>query len=230
MKTPTRINLGGLVIALALFCSPALKAQFFSFNVDLNTAALSGDPYSPFFLDFQLNKGSGSLPSSVTLSNFLFTGGTALGSPVFTGNASGSFASSVSLNASAIPFNEFYQGFTTGTTDIKFTATFSQNFTGLMPTGFAAAILDNAPTNLMNPGQIWTNAPDTVSLVTLDLGATNGLNDVGVFSSTAPSPAGVTATVTAIPEPSAYAVLMGISALSAGLHRRLRRTSAQINA
>jgi hypothetical protein len=222
MKTSFKFSLSGFLLALALLCAPALKAQVFSFNVDLNTAALSGDTTPPFFLDLQLNTGDGTLPSTVTFGNFQFTGGSATGSPVLTGSASGSLSSSVSLNDATNALNEFYQGFTAGTTDIKFTATVSQNFTGVSPAGIAVSILDNA---FGSPAQIYTTSPDSLSLVTLSLSASNTLSDVQAFSSALPSPEGITATITAIPEPCYTVALLGgmVSAFAAVRRIKTRR-------
>ncbi len=211
-------RLAALALALASLAAPALRAQF-NFHINLNTAALSGAANAPFFLDFQLNQGSGLLSNAVTLTNFTFTGGSATGSPSLFGNAIGSLGTSVTLtDTSASPFNEFFQGFSAGTTNIQFNVSVSQLAGGAIPDEFTTAILDS---ELGNP-QIGTNAPDTVSLVTLNLGAANTIANVSTYASTAP--AGVTASaapitgLVAVPEPSSYAfagtaMLAGIAAL-----------------
>lgn len=220
MNAPIKSNIAKLALALALLCSPLLKAANFNFHIDLDTAALNSAPNAPFFLDFQLNEGSGSLTNSATLSNFTFDGGSAAGSPSIFGNATGSLGGTVSLfDSPASPFNEFFQGFTAGTTGIHFDASISQNSPGATPDGFAVAILDSEP----GFPQIATNAPDGVSLVSLGIKAANSLADVGVYGSTLP--AGVTATV--IPEPSDVAAFLGIAvSLLAGFHRFGKRRMA----
>ncbi|HTQ30831.1 MAG TPA: NF038129 family PEP-CTERM protein [Opitutaceae bacterium] len=213
-------SLTRLVLVSALLCAPALRAGIFDFHIDFDTGALTSAPNAPFYLDFQLNEGSGSLPNSVTLSHFVFDGGSPLGSPMPWSDGTGDLSSAVSLSDSpSSPFNEFSQGFTPGTTGIHFDVAISQNSPGAIPDEFAAAILDSEP----GYPQIATNAPDGVSLVTLDIAAANALADVQTYGST--SPAGVTATAI-IPEPSdAVALFGGAAALLAGFCRFRRRTA-----
>lgn len=193
----------------ALYCSPNLLAQTANFQIDLDTTSLVGAPNSPFFLDFQLNKGNGTLNNTATLTNFVLTGGTPNGSANLFGNASGNLSSSVTLSdSSASPFNEFYQGFTAGTTHLKFNLALTQNSPGATPDEFSAAILDSEGGN----PQITTNAPDTVSLVVVPIGSSISLATVKTYSST--SPAGVTSTAAAVPEPSSMAAfVVGLATL-----------------
>jgi hypothetical protein len=191
-----------LALAATLVCSSALQAAPFNFHVDLNTSALIGVANSPFLLDFQLNEGSGALANQVTLSNFSFTSGSATGVPTLLGSVSGSLGSTVTLNDSpASPFNEFFQSFANGTTSIHFDVSLSQNIPGATPDGFFVGILDSE----LGFPQLFTNAPDTLSLITLNLSNSNALSDIGTYHTTIP--AGVTAQVSpiaaasAVPEP-----------------------------
>src|ERR1700755_3278438 len=96
----------GAVVAGA---SPA-AATSIAFHVQVNTAPLIGNPAGPFFLDFALTDGSGTLaaPNSVVVSNFNFGGGSAVGAPTLTPGASGSLATSVTLSDAANGFVEFF--------------------------------------------------------------------------------------------------------------------------
>lgn len=215
MNTVLKSSLALLATGIALLSQSAARAQSFTFNVDLVTANLAQDAANaPFDLDFQLNNGNGTVTNTVTLSNFVFSNGSALGSATTNGLATGDLTSAVVLTAnSTSQFNELFQQFSAGTTNISFTATVSQNGSGSTPTEFAAAILDNS---LGFPAQIYTTAPDTASLVTLNLGTANTLSNVGTFTSTASADGqtpvtGVSAAV--IPEPATTAALYGSAAV-----------------
>jgi len=204
----TTLLAAGLFAGLLAGAQKAEAANF-TFHLTLNTSALAAAPNGPFFLDFQLNYGDNASGNTATISNFTFTGGSATAGTISTfGNASGSLSSSVSLaDNSASAFNEFFQGFSQSTTSIGFDVSLSQNGPILTPDGFAVAILDSESGN----PQIGTNAPDGVSLVTLDIGSANKLSDIKGYSST--SPAGVTASPAAVPEPSAFLSVIGGTAM-----------------
>jgi hypothetical protein len=217
-------NLTKLAVAVAAILAPAtMPAATFNFHVDLNVSSLVGTPNSPFFLDFQLNEGSGSLANSVTITNFLFTGGSATGSPQTFGLATGTLGSSITLNDNtSSPFNEIFQGFTAGTTDIQFDVTLSQNSPGITPDGFIISILDSEANN----PPIATTDFTSSSMITVPIGAANSLGDVQTFTST--SPAGATATVTpaAVPEPSSMVALIGGVGCLVTLRRRRAQAAA----
>jgi len=217
MNTALKINLTRVALATALLGAPALRAQ--SFVVNLNTAALAAQDASnaPFYLDFQLNYGSTpESANSVTLSNFEFTGGGALGAATTTGTASGSLNSSVSLTASsASQFNELFQEFAATTTDISFDATVTDHGpNGATPTEFSTAILDSS---LGFPAQLFTTAPDTASLATLDLNHSDTWQSVDGYTSLSSADGntpitGVRAAISA-PDISTTAALLGGAAL-----------------
>jgi hypothetical protein len=227
MNKALKNSLTFFAAAIALLNAPALRAQTLAFNVNLNTATLNSQDSAntPFYLDFQLNYGSGQPTSTVTLSNFQFTGGSASGSPTLIGTASGSLSSGASLTASSSSdLNELYQQFSAATTDIKFTATVSENGSGGTPTEFTAAILDNS---LGFPAQLYTTAPDQESLVTLDLSSSATLGSVGGFTSissadTNTAVTGVGATIS-VPEPSTTAAILGGAALMLAFYARRSR-------
>lgn len=215
-----------LATAIALLSVPAVQAQLVTFNVDLNTSSLNSlnGGNAPFYLDFQLNYGGSTNPATtVTLSNFYFYGGSVIGSPTTTGTATGSLTSTTTLTASsASQFNELFQQFAAGTTDIKFTATVSGAGTDSIPTAFTASLFDNS---LGSPAPLFTTAPDTASIVVLDINPANTLADVHAYETLSSADGntevnGVTPSITAVPEPSTYAAIMGVAVIGWACFRR----------
>lgn len=216
MKTSLKTILTSLALAAALLCTPSLKAQIFTFHVDINTSSLVGSPDGPFYLDFQLNQGGATTPSNTaTISNFSFTGGSASGATNVFGTATGDMGSSITLtDSSASPFNEIFQGFSAGTTDIQFDVTLTQNMAGVTPDGFEVAVLDGSTF------QIPTNAPDQLSLVVVPIGNSNHPGDIGTYST---GPGGVSAIATT-PEPSTWVLLL-VGATAFGVLHLCRRNA-----
>ncbi len=204
-----------------MLCASAGQAATLSFHVGVNTSSLVGNANGPFSLDFQLN-GVGPATNTVTLDDFSFTGGTPTGAPSLFGNATGDLGSTVSLNDAGSADNEFFQGFTAGTTEIQFDASITENVNAGTPDAFAMAILDN---NLLNIPT--TGAFD--SLLELDISQSNlGVGNVQTATSTAPD-AGVTVDVTApAPEPGTLGMFLSAGLLAAGWIslRRTRRNRA----
>ncbi len=211
-----------LILAAAAFSllgAPAMRAQSLTFTVDINTAGLSADSANaPFYLDFAMIFGNSSLASNTaTLSNFSLTGGTAVGSAVVaSGSATGNLGGTITLTESAAhPDSEIYQQFSAGTTDIQFKATVTETGPDVgPPSTFSTSILDNS---LTFPAQLYTTAPDTQSLVLLNLDASNTIANVGAYTALQSADGntpitGVTALV-AIPEPSSYAAILGCAGL-----------------
>ena len=145
--------LGLVVCALSFVNAPDCRANLI-FDVTLATSSLIGNPAGPFYIDFQLNDGSGTgdTNNTVTINNFLFDGGSAAGSPLpGIGGASGSLFSSVGITDSAF-LNEFTQQFFAGVT-LSFRVNLTTNLdSGLTPDAFSFAILDNTLTPLPTTG------------------------------------------------------------------------------
>lgn len=205
-----------VVAAFALLGSPAMRAQTLNFLVDINTATLAAQDgaNAPFYLDFDFNYGNSSLAgNTATLYDFALTGGGAVGSAVTNGSATGSIGSTVTLTASAAdPLNELYQQFSAGTTDIQFRASITERGPDIgVPSEFSVSILDDS---LGVPAQLFTTAPDTASLVTLDLNSANTIGNVDAYTSVSSADGntavtGVAASIRPVPEASATAALLG---------------------
>lgn len=231
MKISRYTKFALFALASALCSVSALRAQTLIFDVDINTSGLSTvSAAAPFYLDFAMTYGNSSLAaSSATLSNFTFTGGTALGSAGLSGGASGSLTSSVSLAASSTnTSSEFYQQFSAGVTDIQFQVSITEpgpNPQGT-PSQFTASILDSS---LGDPAQIYTTAPDSASLVMLTLNAANTASSVNYYTSVSTAD-GVTSLgeVTAVPEPATTAAILGCIGLGlvAGARRWAKKRAA----
>lgn len=210
-----------LAAASALLLASAVQADEFAFNVDLNTSSLAGNPDGPFSLDFQLN---GTANNTVFLNNFAFANGTPLGTPSYSsndGSVSGDLGSSVVLSDATDAFTEFYQGFSAGTTEINFDATFlSTNVNPVTPDAFSVAILDSGLNNIPT-----TSFADTLVLLNVDATPLTVAN-VETDSSLAPD-AGVTASVTPAPEPGTGLMALGVGLVALGWRARRSRQSGR---
>ena len=76
MKSVVR-HLGfACLVSLFLGAFPSLSDGALVFSVNLNTSSLIGNSAGPFYIEFQLNDGSGSIPgdgnNTVNISNFDF--------------------------------------------------------------------------------------------------------------------------------------------------------------
>ena len=225
MKTTTmKKNLAACLFAAAgLLLHPVASQANVIYTIDINTAPLGGSPSdAPFYLDFQFATGSGAVGNNtISLGNFVFTGGSATGSATTFGSATGDLSSSVTLMDSTTP-SELYQQFTSGTTDIRFAINSTLNVdAGLTPDMFSVAILDSS---LGYPAQIYTSSPDTLSLFTETITSPTTLHWAG-YQGVGPADGsnsgafnGVMAI--AVPEPSTYSYLAGGFVLLLALHRR----------
>jgi hypothetical protein len=229
MKSPSLFLrvLGALACAAALFAPSAARAQSF-FNITLNTSALIGHPAGPFYLDFQLNDGSGigNANNTAILSQFNFGGGSAIvGSDFAFGGVTGNLSSTVKLTDST-PFNEFFQAFNAGSF-LSFSLSLTKTVNAPTPDLFSFAILDS---NLFN---LPTFAPGSDALITIDItGANPSIATYAGNFSIAPSaggaPIGLAApTIVAVPEPSTYGLLGALSLVGAVAWSRRRRAAGR---
>jgi len=214
-------------VLAALTCSAAaftVSAADFAYRISLNTTPLMSHPAGPFFVDFQLNDGGGvgNGNNSAVISHFTFGGGAPLGAPTYFDGAIGNLATTVVLTDTS-PFNEFYQGFTAGTS-LTFDLKLSTNLeAGGVPDAFVFSVLDKT---LMN---IPTLSFGSDAFVIVNLDSTPTVDTYASNSALAPSAGGpaislAAPTFTAVPEPSTYG-LFAMAAL-AGLafwRRRQRR-------
>ena len=148
MKHNRYYSLLGLIACAFLFLVASICRADVTFDVSIDTSALMGHPAGPFYIDFQLNDGSGDYSSGVntaTISNFIFDGGDPTGTPQLLGGATGSLTNpnGVTLTDNAHFINEFFQPFTPGRS-LKFTVSMTTNVDpGLTPDAFSFSILDN---------------------------------------------------------------------------------------
>jgi hypothetical protein len=131
----TRIRCAAaLSCALLVGLVSAGHAANLSYTVTINTLSLVNNSDEPFSLDLQLETGSGNpvtgagnVSNTVTLSDFVFTGGTASGTPNFTqGGESGSLASTLTLTNTS-GNNEFAEAFSSTVTQVSFEVTETLN-------------------------------------------------------------------------------------------------------
>jgi len=193
-----------------------------TFQVNVNTAPLIPlvGSSGPFYLDFQLNDGSGTLAgvNTATMGGFSFGGGSAMGTATLLGGATGSLSSTVTLTDGATAFNELFQPFTPGGT-LSFLVTLSPTTVdpGPTPDLFSFAILNGSLANLATTG-----LGDALVLVNITSTALN-LTNVQTFSTTSPAGVAATAAATAaaVPEPASLLLLgSGLLAVAAWGRRR----------
>ena len=201
-----------------LFGSVNLARAAAIYGISMNTSPLIGHSAGPFSLEFQLNDGIGigDANNTAVLSNFMFGGGSASGSPSLTGGASGNLSSTITLTDSSF-FNQFIQGFTPGNT-LSFQLSLTTNVdSGGTPDQFSFAVLDHTGTEIPTLAGSFFDV-----FVQIDIDSANPL--VHTFASdTARSPAGGGGSIniaapqvtTAVPEPGTLVLLA--SGLAAGL-------------
>jgi hypothetical protein len=225
MKT-TRITsaCGAILFAAAAFCLLTSTARAISplpnltYSVTLNLSSLQLDPNGPFSLDFQLNTGSGNVTNTVTLSNFVFTGGTASGTPDFTfGTESGSLASNLILS-NAGSGSEFTEAFSSGVTQISFNVSQTPN---------SEVVTSGTPVNDEFVADIQDSSFNSVP--TTDPSGANtlvesALNETATGTSITGHVNEYSLEVVAAPEPSSYAMLVGgLVTLGVMLRRRAHK-------
>jgi hypothetical protein len=197
-----RVAFGVLVL-----CASAHATS--QFRVTVNTSSLIGNSSAPFALDFQFNNGSVLNNNTVTVDNFLYNGGAAVGSPTLLGGVTGNIGSSIVFNNSS-PFQELFQTFTPGTS-LRFDVLLTQNPESVTPDAFAFAILDKNLNNIPTSG-----LGDSLLLINVDNpGASPQTSSgTGAFS-------GVTTSSTRVPEPDTCVLLLaGLPLLGFAARRR----------
>lgn len=193
----------GLLVA-ALAIAPAAQAQL-NFHVSVDTSSLAGIAAGPYSIDFQLNQGDGAVANSVTIGNFWYSGGHAVGSPTLIGDASGSLGAGFSI-ANTSFLNEAYQEFVPGSS-LNFDVTITLNHEPTTPDSFVFSILDGTLANIPTTG-----IGDSLLQADIDSHLTHA--DFHIGTGKAPYSS---VTVVATPEPTttglAMASALGIAAL-----------------
>lgn len=143
---------GITVLSLSPYAAFISRADVID-TVSLDTTRLVGSVAGPFQLSFQFNDGSGlgDGNNTVTLSNFAFGGGSAVGPATEIGGSTGDLSTSVVLTDTNF-FNYFAEGFTPGAT-LSFRIDATTNIdAGPIPDAFSFAILDNTGSELPTLG------------------------------------------------------------------------------
>jgi len=142
-----------LAWAFSALCHTAIADEIY--NVTLDTAPLVSHPAGPFYVEFAFTDGSGygDGNNTVTASAFNFGGGSALGSPVVFGGASGSLETGVTITDTSF-LSLFYEQFAPGL-QLSFTLGLtSNNDADGIPDGLTFFVLDNSgvPLPTLAPG------------------------------------------------------------------------------
>ena len=178
-----------LSTAFLVALAPSAKATTFpdlTYNVTLDLSSLNQFPNSPFALDLQLVTGSGNQTNTVTLSNFVFTGGTATGTDFSFGNVSGAFGTSLVLTSNSNPNtatdNEFAEFISAGATQVTFHVDQTPNSETVgsgtaIPEQFNVAIVDSTLDNVAT-----TDPSGANTLLTSPLGSNSTTSTVSQFT------------------------------------------------
>ena len=230
IKINSRDHSLSAALAMLLLISGSVKAANYTYEIVVPTDTLnSNSSASPYTLDYQFIDGSASSDgnNTVTLSNFNTSSGssftnTASGSGGYSGNAN----SSVTLTDSS-SFNEFTQGFVTGTSPNSklsfFVNTTNNADIGGTPDSLSFFIIENNTNN-------YNDIPTTdqlSSLFTIDLNGDPTAPTLTLYQGTG-SYTGLNPSVqnpSAAPEPSQWGMLALVGLGLGGLlvHARKRK-------
>jgi len=161
-----------LVVCAFFFLEAPICRANLIFNVTLGTSGLINHPAGPFYIDFQLNDGSGRGDKNNTVVIDMFKGGQAVGSPLPPiGGASGDLLTSVSITDSGF-INEFTQRFDPSST-LSFIVNLTTKVDLGIPDAFTFSILDRSlapiPTTNFADAFIFVNI-NSANLTPADLG------------------------------------------------------------
>ncbi len=211
-----RNNRSTSIIALVVLAATltAASARADSFNVSLDTSALSGTQV----LAFGFTDGDGVVDNSATMSAFNFGGGSAVGLPLYLGTGvSGDLTSGVAMDDSGFAAL-FAQQITVGS-GLSFTLNISNIFAGGTPDALAMYLCDAALSSC------YSNDSSSGAMLVLNL--TGGTLSPSSFILTGADDQGLLAPVvtipgTSVPEPSSSLLLLiGLAGAFAAI--KLRR-------
>jgi hypothetical protein len=186
----------------------AFSAQGALLHVVLDTTPLIGNPAQPFYIEFQLNDGSGNNDgnNTATIDNFEYGGGGPGLMISNTGGSSGSLDTGVTITDSGF-FNQFFQEFSPGNT-----LSFDVNLTefvdaGPQPDEFTFAILDCSQTEI--PTTSPANALVSVDITSpLTINSFSGNPSGSLACNGSPGIPLSTPAVVVVPEPAAASLLL----------------------
>ena len=222
----TALKAAFLVCALAALCQTASGDTIY--NVTLGTAPLVGQPAGPFYFQLAFTDGSGvdDANNTITISDIHFGGGSALGSPLVFGGASGSLETGITITDSTF-LSLFIEQFVPGL-QLSFTLRLTSNDdAGGTPDRLTFFLLDNSGVALP------TLAPFGDYLFGVDLHSTGAIFDAyGTDPTRAPTvgnPISMSAPVihaASVPEPGTLALLgLGLSTVAWRRRRRSQRVA-----
>jgi hypothetical protein len=226
--TMTRLLTVGLTISLVLTLGEHARCDTF-YDVALDTGSLVGHPAGPFYLELAVTDGSsgGDGNNTVTFSNIGLGGGSALGSPIVFGGASGSLETGIGITDTSF-LSVFSEQFAPGL-QLRFTLGITSNGdAGGIPDGFTLYILDSSGVPLP------TLAPAGEYFLAADIGASGPIfSAYGSDRSRTPSvgraatiPTPTITPVTPVPEPSPIYLVGGSLFVTIILRECLSRSMA----
>ncbi len=204
------------LLALASAVTLASLAQADStvnFKVNLNLAGRTGT--APFgiqvdLIDPQSLFGS----SSVSLSSFVMNGGAFSGVSTLNGLATGNLGTSATLSANnSTVISSISRDFNAGVTSLSFNVSAASDLANSSAHGLSIFVYDSV--DFLN------TASPSKAFVTLDVNGGMNFGNIATFNGS-----GVTASVSAVPEPSTYGLMGAGAAAAIAFVRRRKRAAA----